>query len=31
VPVVEWQDGEPLEVVLEEVTAYRRYARPVRV
>ena len=31
VPVVEWQDGEPLEVVLEEVTAYRRYARPARV
>ena len=31
VPVVEWQDGQPLEVVLEEVTAYRRYARPVRV
>ena len=31
VPVVEWQDGEPLEVVLEEVTAYRRYAKPARV
>ncbi len=31
VPVVEWEDGESLEVVLEEVTAYRRYARPVRV
>ena len=31
VPVVEWQDGEALEVVLEEVTAYRRYARPVHV
>jgi uncharacterized protein (DUF58 family) len=30
VPVVEWQDGEPLDVVLEEVTAYRRYARPAR-
>ena len=30
VPVVEWQDGEPLEVVLEEVTAFRRYARPAR-
>ncbi|MDX6486523.1 MAG: hypothetical protein QOF43_1676 [Gaiellaceae bacterium] len=30
VPVVEWEDGEALEVVLEEVTAYRRYARPVR-
>jgi len=31
VPVVEWRDGDALEVVLEEVTAYRRYARPVRV
>jgi uncharacterized protein (DUF58 family) len=30
VPVVEWEDGEALEVVLEEVTAFRRYARPVR-
>ena len=30
VPVVEWQDGEALEVVLEEVTAFRRYARPAR-
>jgi uncharacterized protein (DUF58 family) len=31
VPVVEWTDGEALEVVLEEVTAFRRYARHVRV
>ena len=31
VPVVEWVDGEPLNVVLEEVTAFRRHARPVRV
>jgi uncharacterized protein (DUF58 family) len=30
VPVVEWRDGEPLDVVLEEVTAFRRYARPAR-
>jgi len=30
VPVVEWTDGEALNVVLEEVTAFRRYARPVR-
>jgi uncharacterized protein (DUF58 family) len=30
VPVVEWQDGEALDVVLEEVTAFRRYARPAR-
>jgi uncharacterized protein (DUF58 family) len=30
VPVVEWQDGEPLDAVLEEVTAFRRYARPAR-
>jgi uncharacterized protein (DUF58 family) len=30
VPVVEWRDGEALEVVLEEVTAFRRYARPAR-
>jgi uncharacterized protein (DUF58 family) len=30
VPVVEWRDGEPLDVVLEEVTAFRRYARPLR-
>ena len=31
VPVIEWVDGEPLDVVLEEVTAFRRHARPVRV
>jgi uncharacterized protein (DUF58 family) len=30
VPVVEWEDGAALEVVLEEVTAFRRYARHVR-
>ena len=30
VPVVEWVDGEPLNAVLEEVTAYRRHARPAR-
>jgi uncharacterized protein (DUF58 family) len=30
VPVVEWQDGDSLDVVLEEVTAFRRYARPAR-
>jgi uncharacterized protein (DUF58 family) len=30
VPVVEWQDGEPLDVALEEVRAFRRYARPAR-
>ena len=30
VPVVEWADGEALEVVLEEVTAFRHYARPAR-
>jgi uncharacterized protein (DUF58 family) len=30
VPVVEWQAGEALEVALEEVTAFRRYARPAR-
>ena len=30
VPVVEWHDGEPLNVPLEEVTAFRRYARPSR-
>jgi uncharacterized protein (DUF58 family) len=30
VPVVEWTEGEALNVVLEEVTAFRRYARPVR-
>jgi uncharacterized protein (DUF58 family) len=31
VPVVEWTDGQALNVVLEEVTAYRRYATPARV
>jgi uncharacterized protein (DUF58 family) len=31
VPVVEWVDGVALDAVLEEVTAYRRHARPVRV
>ncbi|HTZ06966.1 MAG TPA: DUF58 domain-containing protein [Gaiellaceae bacterium] len=30
VPVVEWQDGVPLNVPLEEVAAFRRYARPAR-
>jgi uncharacterized protein (DUF58 family) len=30
VPVVEWKDGEALEAVLGEVTAFRRYARPAR-
>jgi uncharacterized protein (DUF58 family) len=31
VPVVEWRDGQALNVALEEVTAYRRYATPARV
>jgi uncharacterized protein (DUF58 family) len=31
VPVVEWRDGVPLNVPLEEVAAFRRSARPVRV
>lgn len=30
VPVVEWQDGVPLNVPLEEVSAFRRYATPAR-
>ena len=30
VPVVSWTDGEALDAVLEEVRAYRRYARPAR-
>jgi uncharacterized protein (DUF58 family) len=30
VPVVEWRDGVPLDVPLEEVAAFRRYARPAR-
>src|SRR5207253_3718084 len=28
VPVVEWTDGVPLNVPLEEVSTFRRYARP---
>ena len=31
VPVVEWIDGVPLNVPLEEVAAFRRHARPARV
>jgi uncharacterized protein (DUF58 family) len=31
VPVIAWEDGQALNVVLEEVTAFRRYATPVRV
>lgn len=30
VPVVEWRSGDPLEPVLEEVSAFRRYARATR-
>ncbi|HVS86306.1 MAG TPA: DUF58 domain-containing protein [Gaiellaceae bacterium] len=30
VPVVEWREGLPLNVPLEEVTAFRRSARPAR-
>lgn len=30
VPVVEWRDGVPLNVPLEEVAAFRRYAKPAR-
>jgi len=30
VPVVEWRSGDPLEPVLEEVSSFRRYARPTR-
>ncbi len=30
VPVIEWLDGVPLNVPLEEVAAFRRYARPAR-
>jgi uncharacterized protein (DUF58 family) len=30
VPVVHWRDEAPLDAALEEVTAYRRFARPVR-
>ncbi len=31
VPVVQWREGVPLNVPLEEVGAYRRFARPARV
>jgi uncharacterized protein (DUF58 family) len=31
VPVVEWRPDAPLDAALEEVTAYRRFARPARV
>jgi uncharacterized protein (DUF58 family) len=30
IPVVEWVDGVPLNVPLEEVATFRRYARPAR-
>jgi uncharacterized protein (DUF58 family) len=30
IPVVSWRDGRALDAVLEEVRAYRRYARPAR-
>ena len=30
IPIVSWTDGEALDAVLEEVRAFRRYARPVR-
>jgi uncharacterized protein (DUF58 family) len=30
VPVVEWREGEPLNVPLEEVAAFRRFAKPAR-
>ena len=30
VSVVEWRHGDPLEPVLEEVSAFRRYARAMR-
>ncbi|HXY82010.1 MAG TPA: DUF58 domain-containing protein [Gaiellaceae bacterium] len=30
VPVIEWLDGVPLNVPLEEVAAFRRHARPAR-
>jgi hypothetical protein len=30
IPVVSWADGQALDAVLEEVRAFRRYARPVR-
>jgi uncharacterized protein (DUF58 family) len=31
VAVVEWRDDEPLQAILEEVRAFRRYARHARV
>ena len=31
VPIVEWREGVPMEAVIEEVTAFRRHARVVRV
>jgi uncharacterized protein (DUF58 family) len=31
VPVVEWEDGVPLQAAIEEVNAFRRHARVVRV
>ena len=31
VPLARWRPGEPLEPVVEEVTAFRRYARAMRV
>jgi uncharacterized protein (DUF58 family) len=30
IPVVAWEDGAALDAVIEEVRAYRRYARPAR-
>jgi uncharacterized protein (DUF58 family) len=30
IPVVRWTDGQALDAVLEEVRAFRRYARPAR-
>jgi uncharacterized protein (DUF58 family) len=30
IPVVHWTDGQALDAVLEEVRAFRRYARPAR-
>jgi uncharacterized protein (DUF58 family) len=30
VPVVEWREGDALDLALEGVTAFRRYARPAR-
>jgi uncharacterized protein (DUF58 family) len=31
VPIVEWREGTPMEAVVEEVRAFRRHARVVRV